>query len=157
MKRGPEKPIYWRSFAELENDPEFLEFVEHEFREPMEAEPPNSAGRRRFMQLMGASFALTGATGCRWPEEKLVPLSRRPNNQIPGEPKYYATTFELGGAACEHLLGLAMFGELPLQLRPGHAEAGALAARSAGRVRAVEDTASGSWRREAGNGTTPHR
>ena len=58
--KSASRPKYWRSLSELEGDPEFKEFVEREFREPTEQQPLDSSGRRRFMQLMGASFALTG-------------------------------------------------------------------------------------------------
>ena len=91
------KPTYWRSLNELENTPEFREFAEREFAYPLEDEPENSPGRRRFMQLMGASLALSGVA-CRWQEDKLMPLSRRPDSRVPGEPEYYATTMELAGS-----------------------------------------------------------
>ena len=93
------RPAYWRSFAELENSPEFQEFVQREFPAPLELDPPNSPGRRRFMQVMGASFALAGAAGCRWDEEKLLPFAQRPEGVVPGEPRQYATSMELGGVA----------------------------------------------------------
>src|SRR5687768_10513216 len=92
------KPLYWRSLAELENTPEFREFVEREFATPLEHVPPNSPQRRRFMQLMGASLGLAGA-GCRWHEDKLVPLSRRPEGSTPGVPKKFATAMEIDGRA----------------------------------------------------------
>jgi molybdopterin-containing oxidoreductase family iron-sulfur binding subunit len=78
---------------------EFRDFVEREFREPLEQQPPNSPARRRFMQLMSASFGLAGAAGCRWQEDKLMPHSRRPEGHTPGEPRHYATMMELGGVA----------------------------------------------------------
>ena len=92
------KPLYWRSLAELENTPEFREFVEREFATPLEHVPPNSPQRRRFLQLMGASLGLAGA-GCRWQEDKLVPLSRRPEGTTPGVPKKFATAMEIDGRA----------------------------------------------------------
>ena len=95
-----QKPTYWRSLAEYDDSPEFRRFVEHEFAEPIAELPPNSPERRRFMQLMGASFALAGAsTGCRWQEDKLLPHSRRPEGHVPGEPKHFATIMDLGGVA----------------------------------------------------------
>ena len=97
MSSNKNKPKYWRSLAELENAPEFRDFVEREFREPLEAEPPNSPARRRFMQLMGASFALAGANACRWQEDKMLPHTRRPEGTVDGVPQYYATTAEIGG------------------------------------------------------------
>ena len=98
LKQG-QKPTYWRSLAELEDTPELREYVEREFATPLEELPPGSPGRRRFLQIMGASLALAGATGCRWQEDKLMPLSRRPEGRIPGEPERYATATELAGVA----------------------------------------------------------
>ncbi len=92
--KSESRPKYWRSLSELEGDPEFHEFVEREFRTPVEQEVPTSEGRRRFMQIMGASFALTG---CYWKEEKLLPHSKQPEGMIPGEPVYYATQMEVAG------------------------------------------------------------
>jgi molybdopterin-containing oxidoreductase family iron-sulfur binding subunit len=91
------KPRYWRSLAELENTPAFREYVENEFAAPLEHAPPNSPERRRFMELMGASFALAGAAGCRWQEDKLLPLSRRPEGYIPGVPRKFATAMDIAG------------------------------------------------------------
>ena len=48
---------------------------------------------------MGASFALAGLPGCFWQEQKLAPLNHRRAERIPGTPKRYATTMELGGVA----------------------------------------------------------
>lgn len=90
---------YWRSMAELEDKPEFREFLEREYPE-QGSQLKDPLSRRRFVQLMGASFALAGVSqGCRWEEEKILPLSRRPEGYIPGVAKKYATAFELGGVA----------------------------------------------------------
>jgi MoCo/4Fe-4S cofactor protein with predicted Tat translocation signal len=100
VTKKPEKSPYWRSVAELEGRPEFEKFLEHEFAEPVSDLPPNSNERRRFMQLMGASFAFAGlATGCRWEEDHILPQTRRPEGLVPGEPRYYATSMDLGGFA----------------------------------------------------------
>ena len=63
VTKKSEKPSYWRSLAELEGTPEFEQFIEHEFAEPVSDLPPTSDERRRFMQLMGASFAFAGLAG----------------------------------------------------------------------------------------------
>ena len=88
----------WRSLAEYENDPKFQKYLENEFGVPLTESAPNSTERRRFMQLMSASFALAGAAGCRWEEDKLMPLTRRPEGVLPGVPRYYNTAMELGAA-----------------------------------------------------------
>ena len=93
------KPTYWKSLAELEQSPEFLELAAREFAAPLDQEPPNSPGRRRFMQIMGASMSLAGLDACRWREDKILPLSRRPEGTIPGSSRYFATALELNGNA----------------------------------------------------------
>ena len=93
---------YWRSLSELENSPEFEEFLHREFPEAA-SEFPQGVSRRRWLQLMGASLALAGLSGCRYQTEKIAPLAVRPENQIPGKPQRYATTVELAGAV-RHLL-----------------------------------------------------
>ncbi len=95
-------PKYWRSLEELENSAEFQEFVHREF--PVAAsEYPAGVSRRRWMQLMGASFALASVGGCRWKTEEIRPLVHRPEGYIPGASQKYATTIELAGAP-RHLL-----------------------------------------------------
>jgi Fe-S-cluster-containing dehydrogenase component len=55
--------------------------------------------RRRFLELMGASLALAGASACAPPHEKIVPYVRPPEQTIPGKPRYFATAHVLGGYA----------------------------------------------------------
>jgi MoCo/4Fe-4S cofactor protein with predicted Tat translocation signal len=90
---------YWRSMEELSDDPRFEEMLHREF--PRHAsELPAGVDRRRFLQLMGASLALAGLTGCGSGEnEKIVPYVRQPENTIPGVPQFYATTMPLAGSA----------------------------------------------------------
>jgi molybdopterin-containing oxidoreductase family iron-sulfur binding subunit len=92
-------PTYWRSMAELDQTPEFRAALEQEFSEPLEQLPPDSPARRRFMQVMGASFSMAGLAGCRWREDKIVPMTRRPEGVIPGTTSRYATAMELNGVA----------------------------------------------------------
>ncbi len=45
---------------------------------------PEDTGRRRFLELMAASFALASASACtRQPPEKIVPYVRQPEEIIP--------------------------------------------------------------------------
>jgi molybdopterin-containing oxidoreductase family iron-sulfur binding subunit len=90
---------YWRSLEELSDDPRFEEMLHREF--PRHAsELPAGVDRRKFLQLMGASLALAGLTGCGGgQDEKIVPYVRQPENTIPGIPQYYATTMPLAGSA----------------------------------------------------------
>ncbi len=83
-------PTFWRHSAELDaeassDEDELMEFS------PGDSEPPSGASRRQFLQLMGAAMAMAGLTGCRRPEEKILPYSRKPEEVIPGIPQEYAT------------------------------------------------------------------
>ncbi len=98
MKPQRGEAIYWRSLGELAGTPEFRAFLEAEFPQP--ADRPDGPTRRRMLQIMAASLALAGASGCRrWPEEKLVPYAHRPPGRVPGRTERYATAMELGGVA----------------------------------------------------------
>ncbi|NDC82369.1 4Fe-4S dicluster domain-containing protein [bacterium] len=89
---------YWRSQGQLENSPEFKEFVDREF--PKDASVlDDDVSRRTFIKIMGASFAFAGLTGCagiRRPKQTIRPYARMPENLIPGRPNFYATTMAIG-------------------------------------------------------------
>ncbi len=60
--------------------------------------------RRRFLQLMGASLALAGLSGCGSAapaptNEKIVPYVKQPEEIIPGKPLFFATAMPLAGFA----------------------------------------------------------
>jgi molybdopterin-containing oxidoreductase family iron-sulfur binding subunit len=95
-----EGPRYWRSLDELAETPEFLAYLGREFPERAD-EWADSASRRTFLKLMGASLALAGVSGCNMsePPEKIVPYVRMPEQIIPGKPLYYATLVPLCGYA----------------------------------------------------------
>ncbi|MCR9292317.1 MAG: TAT-variant-translocated molybdopterin oxidoreductase [bacterium] len=93
---------FWRSISELEQTPEFEQFVQREFPQAA-SEFPDGVSRRRWLKLMSASFALGGLAGCRYGRNEFAAFVTRPENTIPGIPKHYATNFELAGRAV-HLL-----------------------------------------------------
>ena len=91
---------YWRSLDQLADSPEFRQWVEQEF--PAGAsEFTNPVSRRHFVQIMSASFLLAGLglTGCRRPEEKILPFSKMPENYAHGVPQFYATSMPVRGSA----------------------------------------------------------
>ena len=74
----------------------------------MEREFPDQHGvwrdpvtRRQFLMLMGASFALSGMTGCspQAPVGEILPYAKQPEQLVPGKALQFATTFTLGGFA----------------------------------------------------------
>ena len=86
---------YWRSLDEVAATPEFETFLHREF--PEQADEPVGFDRRRWLQLMGASLALAGVTGCRWEAEQLMPMAVRSAGRLPGIPQKFATCWELDG------------------------------------------------------------
>ena len=96
MSNDKEHRQYYRSLDDLADTPEFRAFVEAEF--PGLAEGmKRPVARRRFLQLMGASAALAGLAGCRWPVEKIVPFAHRAEDRDPGVPAQFATCLDRGG------------------------------------------------------------
>jgi MoCo/4Fe-4S cofactor protein with predicted Tat translocation signal len=92
-------PEYWRSLEELAGTAEFQEMLYREFPKGA-SEWVDSVSRRGFLQLMGASLAMAGMTGCtKLPLEPIVPYVRQPEEVIPGRPMFYATAVTLSGYA----------------------------------------------------------
>jgi molybdopterin-containing oxidoreductase family iron-sulfur binding subunit len=95
---------FWRSVEEFCESPEFRSQAEREFASFL-PETSDTATRRRFLKLMGASMALASVAGCnnptwpRWPKAKILPYAFRPEGVTPGTPRHFATCMELGGVA----------------------------------------------------------
>ncbi len=92
---------YWRGYEELEDTPQYREWLEREFPSGAAelAEQPDEESRRNFMKIMGASaaFAGLGLAGCRRPESFIVPYNEHVEWVVPGKPLLYATAFPRPG------------------------------------------------------------
>src|SRR4051812_7078178 len=84
----------WRSLEELAGDPALAKAAQHEFAPG--ASELDGVPRRDFIQLLGASLALTGAA-CTRPQQKIVPYVRRPVEVTPGNALHFATAYSLDG------------------------------------------------------------
>src|SRR5205809_3679575 len=84
---------YWRSLGELNDTPEFRQWLEREFPAGAAELNGDEWSRRDFLKLMSASMALAGVglTSCRRPELHLVPFTKNVEWTIPGKFLYYAT------------------------------------------------------------------
>ena len=102
MKSKKSSPIkarkYWRSLNHLEHNEEYKQWLHREFPEGA-SEMNNDWSRRNFLALMGASLAIAGLEGCRRPVEKIVPYVERPEEVVPGNPLYFATSMPYGMGA----------------------------------------------------------
>lgn len=104
---------YWRSLDQLQSTDAFKDFLAREFPQAA-SEFPEGVSRRRWMQLMSASFALAGAAGCRWETEQIAPFANRPEGYVPGTNQYYATNIHWAGAP-RHLL-VTKYDERPVKI-----------------------------------------
>ena len=93
---------YWRSLDQLAETPEFKQWIEREFPEGA-TEMTDPVSRRHFVKIMSASFMLAGlglgATGCRRPEDKLMPFGKAAENFTHGTSQYFATAMPTRGGA----------------------------------------------------------
>lgn len=90
----PSGRLYWRGLDELAQTPEFHDYLAHEFPAGVD-ELKDPVSRRHFMKIMSASFLLAGVglgtSGCRRPEDKLMPFGKAAENFIHGTSQYFAT------------------------------------------------------------------
>jgi MoCo/4Fe-4S cofactor protein with predicted Tat translocation signal len=112
--------LYWRSLEELAASERFQEFLQREF--PRQAAVWDSGlSRRRFLQVMGASLALAGLSGClSQPVEKIVPYVKAPEEVVPGQPLFFATAVALGGFAAGVLVESHMGRPTKIEGNPDH-------------------------------------
>jgi MoCo/4Fe-4S cofactor protein with predicted Tat translocation signal len=95
--QGPE---YWRSLEELAGTDEFQELLRQEFPRQASEWIGGEVSRRNFLQLMSASLALAGLSGCtKMPTQAIVPYVKQPEAMVLGRPLYFATAFTLGADA----------------------------------------------------------
>lgn len=87
---------FWRGYSELQRSAEFERLAQDEFM-PGASDPPGGTSRRQFLQVMGASIAFAGLTGCRRPVAETLPYTQAPEDVIPGIPLFYATAMPFRG------------------------------------------------------------
>lgn len=107
MKTTPSSPSepavgqkYWRSIDQLQDTAEFRQWLEREFPEGA-SEFTDPVSRRNFVKIMSASFLLAGVglTGCRRPEEHILPFSKMPEGYTHGVSQFYASAYPTRGSA----------------------------------------------------------
>ena len=116
----PSARTYWRSLEELAETPAFAAIVEREV--PRFRDMLGAFDRRRFLQLMAASMALGGLTGC-GPEvdqRQLLPYVQQPENIVPGRNRYYAGATVQDGYATGVLVAHQMARPIKVEGNPDH-------------------------------------
>ncbi|MBX9788997.1 MAG: TAT-variant-translocated molybdopterin oxidoreductase [Pirellulales bacterium] len=93
----------WASLDELDDDGQVHAVITREFPDLADRWDGDPVGRRRFLEIMGASLALAGVAGtagcARRAPEKIVPYVKPPAGRTPGDAQYFATSMPLPGAS----------------------------------------------------------
>jgi len=113
-------PAFWRSLDEVAHTPAFRSFVMAEF--PAAARLAGGPDRRRFLQIMAASFALAGLTGCGDEDGRNheVPWVRNPVHMQPSIPVNYASATLLDGFANGAIISTQNGRPLKVEGNPEH-------------------------------------
>ncbi|MBX7220520.1 MAG: TAT-variant-translocated molybdopterin oxidoreductase [Blastocatellia bacterium] len=118
---GHKGRTFWKSIDEVVDSDDFLAAVEQEYpsQSALLGDPIN---RRKFMKIMGASFALAGLTACgvAAPEDKIVPYVKAPENMVPGKTLQFATGLTLGGVSKGVLVTSYMGRPIKIEGNPDH-------------------------------------
>ncbi len=112
---------YWRSLEEVARDPELAGPMEGAFSRPGDS-LDNGFNRRRLLQLMAASVALGGLSGC-GPEAdrgQLAPYVKAPPGIVPGVSRHYATATVLDGYGTGILVRHFMGRPIKVEGNPDH-------------------------------------
>ena len=102
-----EDTIYWRSFEELTNHPEFVKNSQHEFNLPSAAEQEEAAqapDRRDFLKKVGFGLTAAALASCETPVRKVIPYLAAPDNVDFTNANYYASSYMLDGEYCAILV-----------------------------------------------------
>jgi molybdopterin-containing oxidoreductase family iron-sulfur binding subunit len=117
----PSLNLQWRSLRQLADDPAFVARAAQEF--PALAEGLASpVDRRRVLQLMAASFAMAGLSGCdiAQPSGELIPAVRIPPDIIPSLPNYYTSANVIDGYAAGTVVKHWMGRPIKVEGNPHH-------------------------------------
>ena len=92
---------YWKGLEELNETPEFLQQRDQEFMTNTNVEEflgdeqlkETSTARRDFLKFLGFSVAAATVAACEAPVVKAVPYVNKPEDVIPGQATWYASTY----------------------------------------------------------------
>lgn len=86
------------TLKKVDQSREIREAIDRDFGSAIE-DLNDGVSRRRWLQLMGASLALGGMSGCRYEQEQIAPFAFRPQNRVPGIPDKYSAVIDFAGVA----------------------------------------------------------
>ena len=92
---------YWKSLAELNNNPLVEKLAHNEFVKEIPVDEflgdsdlgtSSSASRRDFLKFLGFTTAAATLAACKTPVNKVIPYVVKPAEITPGVANYYAST-----------------------------------------------------------------
>ncbi|MCB0410106.1 MAG: TAT-variant-translocated molybdopterin oxidoreductase, partial [Flavobacteriales bacterium] len=104
---------YWKGLEQLNEDPQFVEASKNEFPEHLptdaflgdqEVLENSTTTRRDFLKFLGFGVAAASLAACETPVTKAIPYLNKPEEIIPGQANYYASTFYDGHDYCPVLV-----------------------------------------------------
>jgi Fe-S-cluster-containing dehydrogenase component len=111
---------FWRELDVLAAEPALRAMLAREYPSLFARTGPRLE-RRDVLRLMGASLGVMGIAACtRQPDERIMPFGRSPEYQVPGQPRYFATTLALGGGALGLLVESHMGRPTKIEGNPDH-------------------------------------
>ena len=93
---------YWKSLAQLNDDPIVEKLAQNEFAEELPVDQflgdkenlsASNSSRRDFLKFLGFSTAAATLAACETPVVKSIPYLVKPDEIIPGVANYYASTY----------------------------------------------------------------
>ncbi|MFI5135999.1 MAG: TAT-variant-translocated molybdopterin oxidoreductase, partial [Chitinophagales bacterium] len=93
---------YWKGLSHLNDEKKFVEKNQSEFAEYIPVEEfignkasmeSSSTNRRDFLKFLGFSTVAATLAACETPVMKAIPYVQRPEEVIPGEANWYASSF----------------------------------------------------------------
>ncbi|MCX7876164.1 MAG: TAT-variant-translocated molybdopterin oxidoreductase [Melioribacteraceae bacterium] len=109
MSSSFEKNKYWKSISDYNNSPESIKAKHDEFLEGVvdnfDSSKLSGMSRRKFLAVLSSSAALA-TTACSDYRDKgeIIPYNKRPEEILPGEANYYASTCTACSLACGILI-----------------------------------------------------
>ncbi len=125
LDRRPDEPELWQSIEQWMDSAQFREMMRDEFPEDA-SEWLDPVSRRKFLTLMGASFALAGAVGCNpslrpASQRQVVPYVTQPTEIVPGVPLFFATAMPQAGGVGVGLIAKSVEGRpIKIEGNPNH-------------------------------------
>src|SRR5262245_55412891 len=102
----------WKEFLDDDSSNELIQLTRRT--------PPAGVSRRTFLEVLGYSSIALALSGCRAPQQKIVPYLRQPVEFTPGVPSWFASVCGGCSSACGTLVKVRDGRPIKLEGNPDH-------------------------------------